>query len=56
MDLKYKSSRWYNHGEQINVGNEIKLDNTYDLLKAIQYEDEDFLNTTFFPMIKKRRM
>ena len=49
MDTKYKSSnRWYNHGEQLNVGVEMKLDNTFDLLKSIHYEDEDFLNHTFF--------
>ena len=54
MDLKYKTSRWYYHGEQVNVGSEIKLDNTYDLLKAIQYEDEDFLNTTFFSDDKEK--
>ena len=48
MDPKYISSEWYNHGEQINKSKKTKSDDVYDLLKAIIYEDEDFINHTFF--------
>lgn len=39
---------WYHHGEQLNVSKKKKLDDAYELLKAIHYEDEDYINRTFF--------
>ena len=48
MDPIYKSSRWYNHCEQINISNDIKSDDTYDLFRAIYNEDEDYVNHTIF--------
>ena len=35
------------------MGVDMKLDNTFDLLKAIHFEDEDFLNHTFFTDVKE---
>ena len=48
MDLKYMCNTWYNHGEKINIREKKKLDDIYDLFKAIHFEDEDFVNHTFF--------
>ena len=48
MDPLYKCSKWYSHGEQINVAKKVKLDDTYELLQAIHFEDEEFVNHTFF--------
>lgn len=48
MDPKYKCSRWYNHGEQLNIVEEMDLNDTYDLFKVVHYEDEDFVDHTFF--------
>ena len=47
MDRVYKTSRWYCHGEHINISTDFKFDDIYDLFEAIDYENEDFINYTF---------